>query len=338
MSSQYKVDFKALKKKVSIVQVLTHYGVLDGMVRVEDSLSGCCPVCESDNADAFRVSIQKNIWNCFAGCSGGNILDLVSQIEGVSIRNGALKIQEWFEEREAQGEPDDADTSACQETVGHASPDTDDTRPSDARSLVSLNPPLSFTLKSLDPEHPYLEAQGLDRLTIDEFGIGYCAKGIMRDHVAIPIHSIDGQLVAYMGCKVSESDCGVTGKFKFPKNFDRSCELFNLFRASATASDDPLVIVNNPFVCMKLWQAGMRNVVMLLENDISTHHEALLGSTLGRHNRVQLFLDPALCSAEEMRQLTVALAELYYLKTVECPLADRGLDAYSAQELYEFLR
>ena len=91
------VDFKEVKQTVSIVDVLERYGDLAELVQKGDALEGCCPIHGGDSPTQFRVSIAKNCWNCFGPCSGGNVLDFVAQREGVSIRDAALLLAEWFE-------------------------------------------------------------------------------------------------------------------------------------------------------------------------------------------------------------------------------------------------
>jgi len=69
------VDFKAVKAAITMEQVLEHYGLLDKFKRGSDSLSGPCPIHKGSNPTQFRVSISKNIWNCFSECKhGGNLL------------------------------------------------------------------------------------------------------------------------------------------------------------------------------------------------------------------------------------------------------------------------
>src|SRR5438067_6763890 len=93
------VDFKEIKSKVSILQVLGRYGVLETLARKgnSDRFSGPCPIHGGTNKTHFRVSISKNCWNCFGSChSGGNIIDFVSKKEGIPFRDAALLIQRWF--------------------------------------------------------------------------------------------------------------------------------------------------------------------------------------------------------------------------------------------------
>src|SRR6266853_1664660 len=76
------VDFKAVKAAITMEQVLEHYGILDKFKRGTDSLNGPCPIHKGNNPTQFRVSISKNIWNCFSECKhGGNTLDFIARIQ-----------------------------------------------------------------------------------------------------------------------------------------------------------------------------------------------------------------------------------------------------------------
>src|SRR5437868_14977263 len=91
------VDFKSVKAAVRMDQVLDHYGLTDQFKRSGDSLSGPCPIHKGSNPTQFRVSLSKNIWNCFSECkNGGNVLDFIARMEDVSIHAAALKAIEWF--------------------------------------------------------------------------------------------------------------------------------------------------------------------------------------------------------------------------------------------------
>src|SRR5580692_9415928 len=91
------VDFKAVKAAITMERVLEHYRLLDKFKRGADSLSGPCPIHKGSNPTQFRVSISKNIWNCFSECKhGGNTLDFIARMDNVSIHAAALKAIEWF--------------------------------------------------------------------------------------------------------------------------------------------------------------------------------------------------------------------------------------------------
>lgn len=60
-------DFKAVKAAVTIEQLSRHYGLIDRMKRSGDSLNGCSAIHQGTTTQ-FRVSVSKNIWNCFSEC------------------------------------------------------------------------------------------------------------------------------------------------------------------------------------------------------------------------------------------------------------------------------
>lgn len=78
-------------------EVLNHYRLLEQMKRSGDNLSGCCPIHKGTNPTQFRVSVSKNVWNCFSDCKrGGNVVDFIARMEDVSPSAAAQKAIEWF--------------------------------------------------------------------------------------------------------------------------------------------------------------------------------------------------------------------------------------------------
>jgi len=60
------LDFRRLKKAVSIEQVLAQRGLLDGLRLRGHRLVGPCPVHGGDNPRAFVVDRHKGLWRCYA--------------------------------------------------------------------------------------------------------------------------------------------------------------------------------------------------------------------------------------------------------------------------------
>ena len=88
-------DFRALKEAVSLEAVLRHYQVL-GLRRRRDQLAGRCPIHQGTRDDSFRAHLSNNVFHCFACHAGGNVLDFVAAMEKCSIRDAALRLQQWF--------------------------------------------------------------------------------------------------------------------------------------------------------------------------------------------------------------------------------------------------
>src|SRR5260370_40830324 len=111
MSKSKFVDFRAVKREVSMVQVLEHYGLMSRMHRSGDSVTGACAIHGGNNDTSFRVSVAKNCWNCFSQCGcGGNVLDFVAKKEKVSLLKAANLLVEWFGLK--IGPPEDPDDSS----------------------------------------------------------------------------------------------------------------------------------------------------------------------------------------------------------------------------------
>src|SRR5256885_1983034 len=96
MQQQVWVDFRAIKKAVSIEQVLTRYNVLGDLKGGGSELRGRCPIHEGEGEDAFRVNVTKNCFHCFSCKARGNVLDLVAAMEQCSVREAGEKLQDWF--------------------------------------------------------------------------------------------------------------------------------------------------------------------------------------------------------------------------------------------------
>jgi DNA primase len=58
------VGFNALKRSVSMLQILERYGLTEHLRRSGDNLSGPCPLHNGHNPSQFRVSLSKNCFHC----------------------------------------------------------------------------------------------------------------------------------------------------------------------------------------------------------------------------------------------------------------------------------
>jgi DNA primase len=267
MSSAW-VDFKALKHVVSMEMALAYYGVMLRHIR-GSSLRGRCPLpnhVSTSSVQSLIVDAEKNAWACHSsscvasrgGRIGGNVLDFVAAMERCSVREAALKLQEWFGVVGTSASNGHTG-SVCQ--VASAPPAT----------VADENRPLSFALRSVDLSYPYLAERGLDQGTASYFGVGfYPGKGSMEERIVIPIHNEEGILVAYAGRSLDGSE----PKYRFPTRFRKSLVLFNLHRAIQHGKS--VIVVEGFFDCFKVYQAGLPCVVALMGSSLSQRQELLL--------------------------------------------------------------
>jgi len=206
------VDYRHIKAAVTMQQVLGRYGI-ELRPAGPHHLAGPCPLTghggDRSNRNAFHVDTEKNAFNCFTHCGGGNVLDFVAKMEGCSVRDAAAKLTVWFLMTPG------ADPEAIEQNsrVGESVAETN-----------QGNRPLSFTLKGLKGEHALLrKVKDLTPQTIKTFGVGFCTKGLLAGWIAIPVHNREGQIVAYVGRAVNDTQAEIDGKYKFPPRFRKSC-------------------------------------------------------------------------------------------------------------------
>lgn len=313
------VDFRAVKAAITMEQVLTHYGLIDKFKRGTDSLSGPCPIHKGSNPTQFRVSLSKNVWNCFSECKhGGNVLDFICKMEDVSVHAAALKAIEWFnldsEAMTGGAEQESQEETSPKQQASKPKPTQTQRKTTAPQENGGPNKPLKFRLEKLEREHPYLtKNRGLNLETIVDFGIGYCAKGTMAERIAIPIHNPKGEVVAYAGRFPGEPG-GDTPKYKLPQGFRKSLEVFNIDRALKEPPDKPLLIVEGFFDCMKLHEHGCKKVVALMGSTMSAAQEELIRSSITPQSHIIVMLDEDEAGIAGREDIAVRLSKFAFVK------------------------
>jgi DNA primase len=310
------IGFDRLKQSVSMEQVLGRYGLLEKLRRSGDSLSGACPVHRGHNKTQFRVNLVMNCWICFGDChGGGSIVDFVSRMENIRIREAGLLLQDWFNLEPGNGK----------ETA----------RPAAKDQVIPLkketNPPLRFSLGALDGAHPYLAQRGLTAATISAFGAGCCPHGMLRGWIAIPIHDARGNVVAYAG-RWPGTPPDDQPKYRLPRGFRKSLELFNQHRAAQENPSGPLVVVEGFFGCMRVWQAGHRRVVALMGSMLSVAQEERLAQLAGEDGRVLLLFDEDGAGRKGRREAQERLSKRVAVSVIRLPDGQQP-DSLAAEEL-----
>ncbi len=317
------VDFCVLRQGLGIEQVLTSYRV--PLKRVgHHQLRGPCPLPthgSERSRESFSVDTAKNVWACHSasccearqGRVGGNVLDLVALLEGCSIRQAALHLQDgwcswragsrvWEQQRASKGSPGSS-------------------RPGPPPRRL----PFSLRLRW----HPYLEERAVHPSTAAWFGVGYYAgAGFLRHRIVFPIHDNEGQLVAYAGRSIDGSE----PRYLFPPGFRKSQVVFNLHRAVGEAAGCAIV-VEGFFDCLRVHQAGYRNVVALMGANLSDAQEKLL---LERLRQLVLMLDGDEAGRRASQQLAARLGGKVSLSMVGLP-SGRQPDQLSNEEIERIL-
>ncbi|MBA7513764.1 DNA primase [subsurface metagenome] len=307
------VNFKDIKEKVSIEELLSHYNLLEGLRRKGNELIGYCPIHNKNhfNKNSFSVNTEKNIWHCFSCDAGGNILDFVAFMEDVDIRQAGLLIKKWF----------------------RIDSQKDEKMAKKKEEKEKENRPLTFKLKNLDSNHSYLKERGLKEEMIKEFSLGYCKRGLLKGRIAIPIHNEKGELVAYAG-RYPGDPPEEESKYIFPPNFKKSLILFNLNRVEGEEKE--LILVEGFFDVFNLWQNGFRNTVALMGSSLSKEQERLIIDYLGKNSRLTLFFDADESGKKADKEVIEKLIEKVYIKVIKLK-EGIDLDSLSKKEIDNLL-
>jgi DNA primase len=200
----YQVDYKELKEKISIGQVLDYYGLTSELRTTKEGYEGLCPFHETKHLERrpFKVNTEKNAFHCFSCKAKGNILDFVALKENDTVHGAALKLKAWF--------LGDSKSVAAISTA--------------ANEPKATNQPLTFTLK-LESEHPHLKHLPITLETLQAFGAGYCNRGLHQGRLAIPVQNQTGELIAYISYSLTAKN--PYDDVKYPENFDPGLVLFN---------------------------------------------------------------------------------------------------------------
>jgi DNA primase len=331
------INFQHIKQTVSIEDLLHHYGKRDKFRENGDQLTGFCPLpCHTGKgkkSPSFSVNTEKNAWQCFSCNKGGNIFDFVMLMEGLeTVRSAGLWIVEHFPTAAADPDKPNDDAATDKSTT---TPEVEQPDDSNKVTESARNQPITFVLKNLNQKHPYLKKRGLNPETIANFGIGLCNKGLMKGRIAIPIHNINGELVAYAGRAITEKD-EADGKYKLPVGFKKELELFNLHNALPAGNYSSLIVVEGFFSVMWLHQCGFTNTIAIMGATLTTSQERLLTEMLVTGSQVTLLFDGDEAGNRCGHEAVERLSKHFYVHRYILP-PDKQPDDFSCEQLHEIL-
>lgn len=313
------VSFAEIQERVSLEQVLRSYRVDWLRPSGPDQYRGRCPIHGGEGRDAFQVNVKRSVFHCFACGAGGNQLDFVAALEGCSVRQAALRLQQRYGLADA----------------GRTAPQARYCSPREGKLVTKKregNPPLSFAL-ALNGAHPYLADRGLTPVTAAHFGVGFFAgPGLMSGRIAIPIHDEHGRLIGYCGRAVDPG----AARYRFPRGFQKSQALFNYHRAcdiGAASGGHSVIVVEGFFDCMRVHQAGFRCVVGLMGATLSAAQRQLV---VRRFSNVVLLLDGDPTGRAATGRMAAALRPACRVTELS-PGSGRQPDQLSADQIRQIL-
>jgi DNA primase len=291
-----RIDFARVKQEASFETVLQRYGIT--LIGSGAQRRALCPFHrETDPSCSFEL--KRNVFHCFACGVSGSVIDFVAQMEACSLPAAVATIARWCG-------VDSGETALQDRPTGrgatHASSDAD----------AQSNRPLAFALE-LDPSHAYFEKRRVAPATVHTFGLGYCARGIMRGRVCIPVHNKEGALIGYAGRWPTDILPSGVPRYRLPKGFKKSAVIFNLHRVTRS---EHLVIVEGCWSVFRLWELGIA-AVALMGRSLSIMQEQLLAASDARY--LTLLLDGDEPGRTAATALLPRLARTWFVRSVDLP-------------------
>lgn len=272
--SDRRPDFRLIKERVSLMDVLKRYDVQLRAAN-QHSWAGKCPLPQhtSQDRDTFKVTHGSKGWgwachsaSCVAARNtdkkGGDLIEFVKFMEQLtSLRAAGVRLEEWF--------------GLFDDTIALPAPAA--VAPVEVDKETAANAPLTFTLQGIEHTHPYLEVRGFDEEECEYLGVGFFpGRGMMRNRIVFPLHDASGQLIGYAGRRVEYSlhdedpthiapDCPDVESWKFPPNFKRGQVLYNLHRVTEDNWTE-VIVFESFWSVLAAVRAGIMNTVAIMSN------------------------------------------------------------------------
>jgi len=323
------IDYTKVRSALDFGSVLNHYQLEHPAGKTQ--LKVRCPFHE-EHTPSMSIHVTDGKFHCFGCGAKGNTLEFVARMEGKdpSVKEElyesallALAIVGRDPAEFSRGAPGNAQKSPLRASTVESrpkprpAPQTRHSGDSGAPGAMpgrKANPILELTL-TVDPVHPFLAARGITPELAQTFGMGYCAKGLMNHRIAIPIHNAAGELVAYAGRYANDEVPDGVERYRLPKNFHKSLELWNLHRAK-TLGKRHLVLVEGFWSAIRLHQAGIP-VCALLGTSCSPEQAEAIREAGFRF--VTLLLDGDDAGRKATPEILATLARQVYVRAVELP-------------------
>ena len=217
---------------IASVDLVDYVSQSTSLKRVGNTYRGCCPLHEGNNESSFTIYNDRNYY-CFACGKGGNIINFVSEQEGIG----------YIEAVEMLAQKANIDLGK-------------DTEWQREKSIFEKNQSIADKhYRQLDVIRDYLhDVRGLTDETIDNFYLGY-DNNRKGKSIVIPLHDKNGRIVAF--CK-RYLDC--LPKYVNSKNnelYEKGEFLFNAYRAKRQLKNFQRLYICEGYIdAMSAYQQG----------------------------------------------------------------------------------
>jgi DNA primase len=345
-----------VKQQADIVRVVGEYVRLK---KTGKDFSGLCPF-HQEKTPSFTVSPIKQIFYCFGCGKGGDIFNFVMEMERCEFPDALRLVAE-----------------KCGISIPKPKPSSlaERTQSSVRATLVEMHREAqTFFVNQLQGTaegklaRAYLEDRGMDKATIDRFGIGYAPSGgdfllrhlkgkyaekllaesglvsreqngsrlfdRFRRRITFPIANESGKIVAF-GCRALGEDQPKYLNSPETPIYSKSNVLYHLDRAKeALRRSDFAVLVEGYMDAIAVARAGISNVVASCGTSLAEPQIKLLGRFT---KRVIVNYDPDTAGqAATERSIAILLEQDFEVRVLALPgkadpdkfIREQGADAY----------
>jgi len=344
-----------VKQQADIVRVVGEYVRLK---KTGKDFSGLCPF-HQEKTPSFTVSPIKQIFYCFGCGKGGDVFNFVMEMERCEFPDALRLVAE-----------------KCGISIPKPKPSSpaERTQSSVRTTLVEMHREAqTFFVKELQGTaegklaRAYLEDRGLDKTTIERFGIGYAPSGgdvllrhlkgkyaekllaesglvsrgeggrlfdRFRRRITFPIANESGKIVAF-GCRALGDDQPKYLNSPETPIYSKSNVLYHLDRAKeALRRSDFAVLVEGYMDAIAVARAGISNVVASCGTSLAEPQIKLLGRFT---KRVIVNYDPDTAGqAATERSISILLEQDFEVRVLALPgkadpdkfIREQGPDAY----------
>lgn len=269
------------------------------------NFKGLCPF-HNEKTPSFMVSDEKQIFHCFGCGEGGDIFTFVMKYDGLSfaetVKNLAERCGVEIPREEMRSAGPDAEAAHHKKLYFRVNELTAEWYASrlangdvgaEARNyLISrgikseiwtqLN--LGCAEKKWDALHDHLKSRGVPLKLAEELGLirerrsGNGHYDFFRGRLMFPIHSPRGEVIAFSGRVLDDSDDVKYMNSPDSTIFHKSMSVYGLNRAAPhIRRNDQVLIVEGQMDVIGLAQAGIGNAVAPLGTALTSGHMRMLG-------------------------------------------------------------
>lgn len=259
-------------------------------------LVGCCPIphgdsnTPNDNEQAFSWDFTRQMWQCFSNqchqAHGADVFALIQSVRKCGFKDAIQYVLDVIDHNiDDIKELDEAEAKRLEQVIRRRS------------KLVHHKRMEEDLMRHLSVSRYFLD-RGFSAEVIAEFNCGgewHKVKTYGEDRVIVPVYDpIEGFLIAFT-CRLLDDSLIESWRPKWchalnfaeirkksvertdAEKFHASSVLYNLHRASKhMGSSNTIIIVEGPGDVMRMWDAGIKNVVAVLGTSFSKHHRSLL--------------------------------------------------------------